>query len=236
MAKFNSAEYTRLRDIAQKRQKRLSAAGFAAPIHIPTIREIKAGTVSPGLAMQELKNYLSGGSTVKAARQTGLVPDFLKFPELPKPKPISEAEKVQRKKEQQHRYRQRKRIREKLSPEKQNRYNAYLKALETISKAWKAKGRNIGIDLQSMSPAEAQAFVEYLDFRFSQGDFSQHYVIDEFIQDFSKMKSKGYKMNQITADFNKFLEDRAALQNRSEAMEGINQNQFFSLWGQFVGD
>ena len=61
-------------------------------------------------------------------------------------------------------------------------------------------------------------------------------VIDEFIQDFSKMKSKGYKMNQITADFNKFLEDRAALQNRSEAMEGINQNQFFSLWGQFVGD
>ena len=179
MAKFNSAEYTKLRDIAQKRQKRLSAAGYAAPIHIPTVKEIKAGIVSPGLALQELKNYLSGGSTVKAARQTGLVPDFKQFPELPKPKPITEAERIQRKKEQQHLYRQRKRIREKLSPEKQNRYNAYLKALETISKAWKSKGRNIGIDLQSMSPAEAQAFVEYLDFRFSQGDFSQHYVIDE---------------------------------------------------------
>ena len=236
MAKFNSSEYTRLRDIAQKRQKRLTAAGYAAPIHIPTIREIKAGTVSPGLAMQELKNYLSGGSTVTAARQTGLVPEFTKFPELPKPKRLSEAEKVQRKKEQQHRYRQRKRIRENLSPEKQNRYNAYLKALDTISKAWKVKGRNIGIDLQSMSPAEAQAFVEYLDYRFSQGDFSQHYVIDEFIQDFSKMKAKGYKMNQITDDFNKFLEDRQALQHRADVMEGLTQNQFFSLWGQFVGE
>ena len=51
MAKFNSAEYTKLRDIAQKRQKRLSAAGYAAPIHIPTVKEIKAGIVSPGLAL-----------------------------------------------------------------------------------------------------------------------------------------------------------------------------------------
>ena len=49
-----------------------------------------------------------------------------------------------------------------------------------MAKSWGEAGRNIGINLRSMSPAQAEAFVEYMDYRFSQGDYKRKYVIDEF--------------------------------------------------------
>ena len=106
--------------------------------------------------------------------------------------------------------------------------------MDTVAKAWKKSGFNLGIDLQSLSPAEAQAFVEYMDFRFSQGDFTQRYVIDEFIQDFSRLLSKGHKSKDITDDFNKFLENRQQLANRADAMEGLSSGEVMSIWDQFI--
>ena len=98
----NFKDYTRLRDIAQKRQKRLSAAGLAAPIHIPTVKEIKAGMVDADTAMRTLKSYLSDASTVTAAKQTGIVASFQKFPELP-PQPKMSADELRERRRQQAR-------------------------------------------------------------------------------------------------------------------------------------
>ena len=230
-------EYTRIRDIVQKRIKRAVKAGLAPMVHVPTVKEIRAGIVDPGEALRALQGYYSGGSQVKAIRQTGIVPEFRSFPTLPELPPLSSAEKKQRERERQRAYRRRRKVRESaISPEKGKKYESYLKALETVSRTWKRAGRNIGIDLRSLTPTQAQAFVEYMDYRFSQGDFTQRYVIDEFIQDFSKLLSKGHSSKNIVNDFNLFLENRMQLQGRMENMEGIPSWEFMGLWDDFIGD
>ena len=234
--KFDSKEYTRIRDIAQKRMKRAATQGLAGPIHFPTIKEIRAGIVDPGQAMRALKNYVSGGSTVTAIKQTGLIPEFKQFPTLPPAKKLSEDEKKARKRERDKLYRQRKKIREMTSsPERIKKGESYLKALDTISRQYKKMGRDIGIDLASMTPSEAAAFVAYMDYRFAQGDFTQMYVIDEFIQDFSKLRSKGYKAGAIVNDFNIFLAHQNEVRGRADAMEGLTPGQTRNLWDQFIG-
>lgn len=231
---FNSKEYTRIRDIVQKRMKRAVTAGLMQPVHFPTVKEIKAGIVDPGQAMRAVQGYYSSGSQVKAIRQTGLVPEFRQFPELPKEKKLTTEEQKQRRREQQRFYRQRAKIRKTaLSPEKAKRYESYLKALDTVSKAWGAAGRDIGINLKAMSPAQAQAFVEYMDYRFSQGDYKRKYVVDEFIMDFSRLMKRGHKPASITADFEKFLENRNGLTDRAGRMEGISGSEFMGLWSEF---
>ena len=236
MAKIDFKEYTRIRDIVQKRIKRASKAGLAPLVHVPTVKEIKAGIVDPQEAMRALKGYYSGGSQVKTIRQTGLVPEFKSFPSLPKEKPLSKSEKKQRQREYQRDYRRRRKVRETaITPEKGKKYESYLKALESVSRTWKRAGKDIGIDLRSLSPLQAQAFVEYMDYRFSQGDFTQRYVIDEFIQDFSKLLSKGHSAKNIVNDFNLFLENRMQLQGRMDNMEGIQSWEFTGLWDDFIG-
>lgn len=237
MASFDFKEYTRIRDIVQKRIKRASAAGLAPMVHVPTVKEIRAGIVDPAEALRALKGYYSGGSQVKTIRQTGLVPSFRSFPTLPEQPPLSKEQKRQRERERQRDYRRRRKVRETaISPEKGKKYEGYLKALETVSRTWKRAGKDIGIDLRSLSPSQAQAFVEYMDYRFSQGDFTQRYVIDEFIQDFSKLLSKGHSAKNIVNDFNLFLENRMQLENRMNNMEGIPSWEFSGLWDDFIGE
>ena len=236
MAGFDSKEYTKIRDIVQKRIKRAYAAGLAPMVHVPTVKEIKAGLVDPGEAMRALKGFYSSGSQVKAIRQTGIVPEFKKFPEMPPQPKVSDELLKEKRRKQQRDYRRRRKVKESaLTPEKAKKYESYLKALETVSKTWKKAGRDIGIDLSKLSPTQAQAFVEYMDFRFSQGDFTQRYVIDEFIQDFSKLLSKGYSSKNIISDFNLFLENRMQLENRMNNMEGIQSWEFSGYWDEFIG-
>ena len=237
MARIDFKEYTRIRDIVQKRIKRAVKAGLAPMVHVPTVKEIKSGLVNPAEALKELKNYYSGGSQVKTIRQTGLVPSFRSFPTMPEQPKLTPEEKKQQTREKQREYRRRKKVRDTASsPEKGKKYESYLRALETVSRTWKRAGRDIGINLRSLSPTQAQAFVEYMDYRFSQGDFTQRYVIDEFIQDFSKLLKKGHSAKNIVGDFNLFLENRMKMENRMENMEGISSWEFTGLWDDFIGE
>lgn len=234
---INFKEYTRIRDIVVKRNKRAAAAGLMPVIHFPTVAEIKAGYVDAGQAQRFLKSYYSSGSQVKTIRQTGLVPETRTFPVMPKPKPLTKAEQKEKRREQQRDYRRRKRVREyALTPEKGKKYESYLKALETVQRTWKRRNFDLGIDLLSLSPSQAQAFVEYMDFRFSQGDFTQHYVIDEFIQDFSRLLKKGHKAQNILADYNQFLENRHSMASRMADMEGLSFSDTIQSWYDFTGD
>lgn len=230
-------EYTRIRDIVVKRNKRAVQAGLMAPVHFPTVREIRSGYVDPAQALRFVTGYYSGGSQVKAIRQTGLVPPVIQFPQMPPEPKLSPADKAEKRRKQQRDYRRRRKVRQSaLTPEKGKRYESYLKALATVSATWKKAGFDIGIDLEKLTPSQAQAFVEYMDYRFSQGDFTQRYVIDEFIQDFSKLLKKGHSAGDITSDFNKFLENRSQLQSRSDSMEGLSNSDIMNLWDEFTGD
>lgn len=236
--KQNYSEYTRLRDIAHKRAVRLEQAGISSGIRIPTVADIKAGRVSAGEAMQAVKNFLSGGSTVTAVRQTGLVPEFKQFnlpPEKPKAKETTE-EKKAKKRQRDREYRQRKSIREGAkTAEQAKKRESYLKALQTVSSMWKGAGFDLGIDLSKLTPKQARAFTEYMDYRFSQGDFAQHYVINDFVQDFAKLLQKGHKAEDIIKDFDRFLADRGKLEHNAENMEGLSAYENQSLWDRFIG-
>ena len=232
---INFKEYTRIRDIVVKRNKRAAAAGLAPLVHFPTVKEIRAGYVPAKEALQAIKGFYSDGTTVKAIRETGLVPVFKSFPQMPPAPKLSQEVKKQQRREQQRAYRRRKKVREfAISPEKGKKYESYLKALETVSRTWKKQGFDIGISLQDLTPTQAQAFVEYMDYRFSQGDFTQRYVIDEFIQDFSKLLQKGHSAKDITSDFNQFLENRSQMAARADSMEGMSNGEIMSLWDQFI--
>ena len=157
------------------------------------------------------------------------------FPVAPPERKLSSEEKRQQKRERDRLYRQRRRIRQNaLTPEKAKKYESYLKTLQTVTKTWSKQGFDLGISLSNLTPEQAQAFVEYMDYRFSQGDFKQRYVVDEFIQDFSKLMQSGYKPGQITSDFEQFLENRGQLQGRSDAMEGLSNAESMSLWHEFA--
>lgn len=235
MRQIDYKEYTRLRDIVQKRAKRLTAQGLAEPVHFPTVKEIRSGWVSGPEAWQAVRDYYSGGSTVKAVKQTGLVPELKSFQVQPEVESLSDEARKAKRKRQDRLYRQRRQIRKHSTSKAQaKKYESYLKALDTVANTWKKSGFNIGIDLQSLTPAQAQAFAEYMDYRFSQGDFNQHYVIDEFIQDFSKLVNKGYKPKDIIFDFEKFMEDRSLLEQRSENMEGATPEVVNGFWKEFI--
>lgn len=237
MARMDFKEYSRIRDIVVKRNKRAVAAGLAAPVHFPTVKEIRTGFVDAGQALRAVQGFYSGGSTVKAIRQTKLVPQMPTFPVMPAERKLSSDEKKERKRAADRAYRQRKKIRDvALNPAKARKYEGYLKALNTVVRTWKRAGMDIGIDPATMSPKQVQAYVEYIEYRFSQADFKMQYVIDEFIQDFSALMNRGYNFGQLTSDFDKFLANRMEVENRSDAMEGLSAGEFMSYMKQFVYD
>ena len=138
MARGNSSfkEYTKIRDIVVKRNKRAASAGLAPLLHFPTVKEIKAGMVPASEAMKAIKEYYSSGSQVKAIRQTGMVPEFKSYPTMPEIPKLTIDQQREKRRQQQRDYRRRKKVRETaLSPEKARKYEGYLKALNTVSKA-----------------------------------------------------------------------------------------------------
>lgn len=232
---MNFKEYSRMRDIVRKRNIRLAEQGLAPLVHIPTVKEIKAGIADKNDAFRAVSNYYSEGSTVTAVKQTGIVPQIISFPELPAERKLSSAEQKQRKRDWNRAYRQRKALRDDSdSPEEAKKHISYLKALETVKRNMAAQGVDLGLDLKKMTPTEARDIVEYLDYRFSQGDFTQIYVIDEFIQDFSKIRAKRHSSKDIQQDFSAFLLHRSGLQDRADNMEGITSGQWSGLWARYI--
>ena len=229
-------EYSRIRDIVQKRIKRAVQAGLAPMVHVPTVKEIKAGIVDPRDALRALQGYYSSGSQVKTIRQTGLVPEFKSFPTLPPEKKLSQAEKKERTREYQRDYRRRKKILSSAKDEKERKSLLQtIKAVKTVEKIWKKAGKDLGIYLSELSPKEAKAFIEYIQYRFSQGDFTQVYVIDQFIQDYKALNKKGYyTKDEIQRDFEKFLENRHGLNIRATSMEGVTPEELDVYWSEFV--
>lgn len=232
---MNFKEYSRMRDIVRKRNIRLAEQGLAPLVHFPTVKEIKTGVADRGAAFRAVSGYYSEGSTVTAVKQTGIVPQVISFPEMPQARKLSSAEQKQRKRDWNRAYRQRKALRNEAdSPEQAKKHISYLKALETVARTWKQQGVDIGLDLKSMTPQEAQAFAEYMDYRFSQGDFTQMYVIDEFIQDFSKIRAKRHNAKDILQDFSAFMLNRAGLQDRADNMQGVTSGQWSGYWDKFI--
>lgn len=226
-------DYTRIRDIVVKRNKRAVEAGLMSPVHFPTVKEIKAGFADARQAWRSVQNYYSSGSQVKTIRQTGIKPPEVSFPVMPI-EDVTEEVKRERRRRQQRDYRRRAKIDKNanLTEAQKISYKRFLKSLQTL----KAKGFKMNLDPDTMSPTEALAFAEYMEYRFSQGDFSVKYVIDEFVEQYDRLKEKGYTTKQIEKDFDSYLLNRKGLTSRENDMLGLTPDEINSLMDDFIDE
>ena len=242
MAEFNSKEYSRLRSIARKRIERAAAAGAAAPVHIPTVKEAMA-SADPGQYMEAVQRFLSSpGSKLSNVRKDNI--SYTKFDPTPEPpatkrrsKYKSEEERLARRREQKRRSKAKRAVEKAAESEKEARKKVgYLKALETVSENWKAAGVDIGNWLGVLSPKKAKLFTDYMEYRFSQGDYSSRYTIDTFIKDFGEMQRQGYSGSDIEADFSDFLNRMKQLRKNMNKTNknGVTIDEMAQAWKMFA--
>lgn len=234
----NYKEYSRLRSIARKRIERASAAGLAAPVKVPTVAEVKASS-NPEEYMAAVKAFLNQPTQVKQIRKQNIAYPEMPFPEVPatsKTK-MSAEEKRARRNEQKRRSKAKRAIEKAAGSEKEARKKVgYLKALEKVAANWRAAGVDVGYWLGTLSPKKAKAFTDYIEYRFSQGDFNSQYVIDTFIRDFGALMQRGYNAEDIKSDFDSFLGKYKQLKaNKEQTTEyGITQKEIWNLWNKFA--
>ena len=233
-------EYSRLRSIARKRIERASAAGVAEYIRIPTVAEVRA-SANPGEYMAAVKSFLSNQTaTLKASRKESISFPNIELPPLPpasKKAPLSDAAKRARRREQNRRSKAKRAVEKTAATEAEARKKVgYLRALETVSAKWREAGVDIGNWLGVLSPKKAKAFTDYMEYRFSQGDYNSKYVIDTFIRDFGELVSRGYNFDDIQADFSSFLVNQKRLGGnmRRAKKYGITEDEIDTAWRRFV--
>lgn len=242
MAEFNSKEYSRLRSIARKRIERAAAAGATAPVHIPTVKEVRA-SADPGAYMSAVQSFLSNpGSKISNVRKNENI-SFTSFSPVPEPpvtkksKYKSEEDRIARRREQKRRSKAKRAVEKASENEKEARKRVgYLRALETLSAKWREAGVDIANYLGILSPQKAKAFTDYIEYRFSQGDYSHKYTIDVFIRDFGELVKKNYDFSEIESDFDAFLAHRKILKKNANKADkyGISSEEVDKLWKKFV--
>ena len=229
-------EYSRLRSIARKRLERSAAAGLMPLIKLPTVKEVRASD-NPEAYMSAVKNILAAGSTVKEIRRSGSAP-AVQLPQLPKmPKQLSSEEKRARRNEQKRRSKAKRAVEKAAGTEAEGRKRVgYLKALETVAAKWRDAGIDVGNWLGVMSPGMSKKFVEYMEYRFAQGDYKNRYAVDTFIRDFGTLVQRGYDFKDIQGDFSAFLGKQKELQKgkRRTNKYGIDSDEVDSVWRMFV--
>lgn len=211
MSDFDYKEYTKQRDIAQKRIKRMQAAGIMIDVHIPTVKELRAGTIDYREQMKNvLTDFVLKGTSLKRRREE-------------EEKRIYSEEELREKQEARkkgRRYRRQKVAKEYERPAYPKKYQSYLKGIEQL-----------GVDIP---PSKLPEFFKYMDYRFAQGNVSKKYVFDIFVDDFVTMLKKGFKADQIVSDFEKFEANQAGVVDRKKKMRGMSLKKALKLWDEHI--
>lgn len=230
-------EYSRLRSIARKRIERASAAGAAEYIRIPTVAEVRA-SANPSEYLAKIRQFLNTpGATLTAARTDPFSFPKLEFAPIPPLTKLTPEQKAARRREQKRRSKAKRAVEKAAGSVKEaNKKVGYLKALETVAKEWRSQGVDIGNWLGVLSPKKAKAFTDYIEYRFSQGDYKNRYAIDTFIRDFGELVKRGYDMKDIQGDFSAFLAQQKELKRNWKQVNkyGINEDEVDTIWRKFV--
>lgn len=229
-------EYSRLRSIARKRIERASAAGKAEYMFIPTVAQVKKSD-NPDAYMKAVREYLNLPS-LKDKPSGGVALPTIDLPgQLPKiRKPTTEEQKARRR-EQNRRSKAKRAVEQASKSEGEAKKRvSYLRALETLAEKWRTAGVDIGNWLGVLSPKKAKAFTNYIEYRFSQGNYKDTYAIDVFIKDFGELVRKQYNFNDIEQDFGKFLDQQKKLaKNRRKTNKyGITVDEIDAAWKKFI--
>jgi len=203
------SEYTRLRDIAQKRLGRLAEAGLApAGLSFPKLRDLK----SPEdriRAMVEVKQFVTGQTTLGEVKKAGHV-----VAQTPAGI-VAEDPAILRRRERQREARQ-----------------ARKEALSRLTKSQRSmiKGaKTLGI---SIATKDLQAFAEYMEYRFSQYSDSRFYLFADYAEDFKTAKKK-HGAGSILNDFTRFKQDYEQL-HQPVSGTGYSAEEFQRMWNEFL--
>ena len=87
-----------------------------------------------------------------------------------------------------------------------------------------------------LSPKKARQFTEYMEYRFSQGDYNAKYVIDTFIRDFGELVRRDYNLDDIQKDFGSFMENQKRLERNKKRTNkyGITEDFVTAAWQKFI--
>ena len=240
MRQFDYKEYSKLRSIARKRIERLAAAGEAPLIKIPTVAQVRASG-NPSAYMYQVRKYLEEAPTLKAVRETGVKAVKADFMRAPVVQQLTPEQKRARRNEQKRRSKAKRAVEQEAArlgkTEKETRRRVgYLKALETVAAEWRAAGVDAGHWLGVMSPGTSKKFVEYMEYRFSQGDYTNKYTVDTFIRDFGEAVHRGFNLESIQQDFEAFLAKQKQLTANKENADkyGVSTDEVDRAWRKFV--
>ena len=240
MRPFDYKEYSRLRSIARKRIERQAAAGVAPLVKIPTVAQVRASG-NPSAYMYQVRKYLEEAPTLKAVRETGVQPVKADFMRAPVVQQLTPEQKRARRNEQKRRSKAKRAVeqeaaRQGKSEKETRRRVGYLKALETVAEEWRKAGVDAGHWLGVMSPGTSKKFVEYMEYRFSQGDYTNKYTVDTFIRDFGEAVHRGINLESIQQDFEAFLAKQKQLTaNKKDADKyGVSTDEVDRAWRRFV--
>lgn len=203
MADFK--EYSRQRDIAVKRAKRMGL-----DIHIPTVKEIKAGKYEKESAFSTLFKWVETGPSLSKRRADERLS-------------ISPEKRREQRNERQRLYRRFKKAEEFRYSEagsETGNYRSILKGANTL-------GFN-------MPPSEVPAFLAYMDYRFSQGTGAFAYAFSTFIDEYQELKRKGYSPAQMIGDYEQFVADQGEIRSRYNGMSGMTEEDVKTSWEHFV--
>lgn len=232
-------EYSRLRSIARKRIERAAAAGAGEYVRIPTVAEVRASG-NPAAYMAAVKTFLNTPSgSLRAAKKENVSVAKIDFIPLPPgtTKTLTPEAKLSRRREQKRRSKAKRAVERAAGSEKEARKRVgYLRALETLTAKWREAGIDIANWLGVLSPKKAKAFTEYIEYRFSQGDYNNRYTIDTFIRDFGELVKREYSFDDIQGDFDAFLAKQKSLKkNRKKTNKyGITEDEIDTAWRAFV--
>lgn len=206
-------EYSRQRDIAVKRLKRLSAKGQDLGINVPTVKQLRTMPADQSAKMMRaLTDFLETGNSLRKQQRAQQESRRIHY---------SREEESRRRNKYQRTYRRRRKAREYERPEYPHKYEGYVKALETLN-----------VDIK---PSQLPSFFAYMDMRFDQGEIGKEYVIDVFVNDYVKMLKNGYSPDQIIPDFEKFVSNQIDVAGRESEMKGYSLDDFLDLWDDFIG-
>lgn len=207
-SKFSS--YTRMRDIASKRIKRLEESGISVGFIFPTVKQIKTQNINLSEVTARLQTFLESPTKVREYKK------------------LSESERVSA-----ERYIKKEREREQHRQRNQ-RYRERIRNLTKREKADLKASKTLGY---SVGPSQAQMFSEYLAYRFKFGDEKKPYRIATYTEEFHALmkNNKYHSFSDMQNDFEGFMLNREQLEERSDSMHGITGSYFESMWQQFSG-
>ena len=203
------SEYTRLRDIAQKRLGRLISQGFAPEgLAFPKLRELKT-EAERFAALADVQEFLSAGTKLREIRKSKKVVDI-----TPAGIVVDDPARLARNARQRERRRARKEALQSLTKQQRSMIKA---------------ARSLGVTIRTK---DIPAFISYIEYRFSQYSDSRFYLIADYVEDFQKLRKKN-STDSIVGDFARFKADYESLQAPVD-VPGYSAVEFQKMWNEFI--